>query len=84
MEDSEVIKMLEQQVLISMSFQIKKKKNRDIFIKFFAERFPDHVRTANLDYMSVWVSRFNNKKCYWNADGESTRILKSLGYKEEQ
>jgi hypothetical protein len=60
-----------------MSFQIKKKKNRDIFIKFFAERFPDHVRTGNLDYMGVWVSRFNNKACYWNADSNSERILKS-------
>jgi len=83
MEDSEIIKILEQQVLISMSFQIKKKKNRDIFIKFFAERFPDHVRTGNLDYMGVWVSRFNKKACYWNADSNSERILKSLGYKEE-
>jgi hypothetical protein len=85
--ESRIFGRLEIGLLTAMARNIKgrgkeKEKRQELFVNFFKERFSQHVRTANLDYIGQWVGRFNCGTCYRNADEESTRILQKLGYTE--
>lgn len=84
---SKITERLEIGLLTAMARDIKgrgkeKQKRQELFVKFFKERFPDHTRTANLDYIGQWVGRFNCGTCYRNADAKSEKVLRKLGYTE--